>query len=180
MLRDVRGLVSILVPMIVVIMVGCTAGVSVNTDYDKTYDFSKLKTFKVQLGPTQSGTIAGTSPLVVQRVAKAVETELKSKGYKVADGDPDFVAVAHGGSEEKVDVEGWGYGGWWGAGGVDTYNYTEGALVIDIVDTTAQKAIWRGTGEDIIGDNAPTEVEVDQAVAKVLAGFPPGAAAPAK
>jgi hypothetical protein len=154
---------------------GCASSISVNTDYDKSYQFSKLKTFLIQLGPSKSGTIAGTSPLVVQRVAAAIETQLKSKGFTPAEGEVDFIAVAHGGSQEKVGVEEWGYGGWWGAGNVDVYNYKEGSLVIDMVDYATKKAIWRGVGEGIVGDKAPDEAKVNEVVAKVLQGFPPAA-----
>jgi hypothetical protein len=155
------------------IMVGCSAGISVNSDYDKAYDFSKLKTFKVQLGPANSAAIAGVSPLTAQRVGKAIEAELTAKGYKKAGDDADFVAVAHGGTQEKVSEGSWGYEGYWD-GPVDSFVYTEGALVIDMVDLKTNRAIWRGVGKEIIGDEEPTEGKIDEAVGTVLNNFPPG------
>ena len=161
-------------------MVACSAGVSVNTDYDKAYDFSKLKTFKVQLGPAQSASIAGVSPLTSQRVAAAIEAELKAKGFQKAEGDAaDFVAVAHGGTQEQVSEGNWGYAGYWD-GPVDSFVYTEGAIIVDMVDLASGKAIWRGVGKDIVGDEEPSEAKIDEAVGTVLSDFPPGINAGAK
>ena len=161
-------------------MIGCSAGVSVNTDYDKAFDFRSIKTFKVQLGPAQSASIAGVSPLTGQRVQAAIESELKAKGYQKAAGtDADFVAVAHGGTQEEVSEGNWGYAGYWD-GPVDSFTYTEGALVIDMVDLKSNKAIWRGVGKDIVGDEEPSEAKIDEAVGTVLNDFPPGVNAGAK
>jgi hypothetical protein len=42
-----------------------------------------------------------------------------------------------------------------------------------MVDFASKKAIWRGVGEDIIGDQPPDEVKVNQTVGQVLTNFPP-------
>ena len=63
----------------------------------------------------------------------------------------------HVGAQDKVDVQSWGYGygygpgryhgTWGGGGGIETYNYTEGTLIIDIVDASSKQLVWRGTAQ---------------------------------
>ena len=63
---------------------------------------------------------------------------------------PDFRVAVHFGSREKVQVTDWGYGyapsrRYYGGGGVDVYTYTEGTLILDVVDATSEQLLWRGS-----------------------------------
>jgi hypothetical protein len=54
-------------------------------------------------------------------------------------------------------------------------SYTVGTLVVDMFDTRTKRAVWSAMAEDTI-PNTPEEInaDIDAAVAKMFAGFPPG------
>jgi hypothetical protein len=152
------------------------SSVSTNYDYDTSYDFAKLKTYRWADIPSK----ADANPLVVQRVGAAVERELKAKGYSPAEGAPDFLVATYVGRQSRIQVTDWGYGygprGAWYGGGVDVYQYEEGSLIVDIVDARSKQLVWRGTATSIIDPGATPEERterINEAVAKIFEDFPP-------
>lgn len=78
---------------------------------------------------------------------------------------------------------GWGPGwgpGWGYAGGWDTSYiraYTVGTLSVDMFDARTKRAIWNGTAESTVhSDPAKQAADIDFAVQKMFAAFPPGSA----
>jgi hypothetical protein len=175
---------SIMTVAVIIGLISCSS-VSVSTDYDQSVNFSQYKTYKWG-GADNPNDVLQKNQLILQRVYNAIDTALLAKGFTKVESDPDFVAYPHAGTQEKTDVTSWGYGygGWWGAGGyggyrggnIDVTQYTEGTLFIDMVDNKKKKLIWRGTGSGIVNPpSSPQESaeKVNNAVAKVLEDFPP-------
>jgi hypothetical protein len=163
-----------------ILLVGC-APISTNFDYDVNWDYDLLKTYQLLTPPADSA----INSLSRDRVTNAINSELIARGYTKDDASPDFLVAYHGGSQDKIEVSDWGYtyagrGSYYGYGGrrtaVDVYQYQEGSLIIDIVDTETHKLIWRGTARKVLDTN-PTPEErtatVNAAVAKILEAFPP-------
>ena len=156
-------------------LLGCSS-VSTNYDYDMSYDFAKLKSYRW----AEIASRAESNPLVVQRVSAAVDAQLKAKGYTPAGGQADFLLMAHVGRQDRIQVTdwGWGYGpraAWYG-GGVDVYQYEEGSLIVDVADARTQQLVWRGSATSIIDPNATPEERterINEAVAKMFEEFPP-------
>jgi hypothetical protein len=77
-----------------------------------------------------------------------------------------------------------GLGGYGGSGwvGPETYatQYTQGTLILDIVDAGTKKLTWRGSAQANLGSNpspgASTDKKIKQATDKILDRFPPKAA----
>lgn len=68
---------------------------------------------------------------------------------------------------------GYGYGsGYRGSYGATT-TYTEGTLVIDIIDATTDDLVWRGSAVSPINDMAYDRKDIQRAVEKILKEFPP-------
>ena len=158
-----------------VLLFACSS-VSTNYDYDTSYDFAKLKTYRWADIPSQ----ADANPLVVQRVGAAVEAQLKAKGCAQADGAPDFLVATYVGRRTRIQVTDWGYGygphARWYGGGLDVYEYEEGTLIVDIVDARSKQLVWRGTATRIIDPEITPEERterINEAVAKVFEDFPP-------
>ena len=159
-----------------VLLFACSS-VSTNFDYDTSYDFSKLKSYRWADIPSR----AEANPLIVQRAGAAVEAQLKAKGYVPAEGQPDFLVATHVGRQSKIQVTEWGYGygpraAWYGGGGVDVYQYEEGSLIVDIVDARTKQLAWRGTATAVIDPDATPEERterINEAVSKVFEDFPP-------
>lgn len=159
-------------------LISCS-GISTNADYDPGFDFSTLKTFGFLPVPSD----AGLDQLSADKVGNALKTQLTAKGYTDSK-DADFGIAMHFGKQQKTDVTSWGYGwgGWgmWGGGNIDVNQYEEGTLIVDFVSMKDKKMIWRGTAKGALADNPNVEQKtksINDAVAKMLAGFPPGSKA---
>jgi hypothetical protein len=129
---------------------------------------------------------AGIDSLVVQRVKKAVNAELQAKGLMMTSDNPDFLIAQHLGTKDKVQVRNLGYdygprrgywgGDWGGPGGVSTYEYEEGSLILDFVDAKSKKMIWRGAANaEVQNIDTPEKREklISEAVHEILKKFPP-------
>ena len=157
--------------------VSCASVYDVKHDYDKQVNFANLKTYDWMAVPEK----AGVDSLVVERVKNAVNTELKAKGLMITSSNPDFLIAQHLGKKDKVQVTDWGYdyayyGDYWGPGGVSTYEYEEGSLILDFVDAKSKKLIWRGSAKAEVQDiNTPGKSEklINEAVKEILKQYPP-------
>ena len=68
---------------------------------------------------------------------------------------------------------GWGWGGGWDSSYVRAY--TVGTLVVDMFDARTHRAIWSGVAESTVRrDPARQVADLDFAVQKMFAAFPPG------
>jgi hypothetical protein len=58
-------------------------------------------------------------------------------------------------------------------------SFTVGTLLVDMFDTQTKRAVWSSVAEGTV-PSKPEQVnqKIDQAVAKMFAGFPPGSAPP--
>jgi hypothetical protein len=150
--------------------------------WDKQYDFSKVKTFKWQAPASPS--LAEKDPFMHNFIQSAIETKLTEAGLTKTDGMPDVYVTYHGSTENEVQLQSdsFGYGigaygtGAWGmhgygfAGPVSTttrvVNYEKGTLVVDLWDPTQKQLVWRGTVDGILisDDKAKMQKELTKAI----------------
>ena len=160
-------------------LAGCST-ISVNQDYDPSYDFSKLKTF----GFIPITEEAGIDQLNATRLGDAIKANLTAKGYTLSE-NSDFGIALFFTKDTKTSIQstgygygyGYGYRGYGGMGG-STYvtQYEEGTLVIDFVDMAKQELVWRGVGTGALSDSPSVEERtenINNAVSQILAQFPP-------
>lgn len=158
-------------------LVGCSP-ISVKTDYDSEVDFAKYKTLKWMPRSEKGGrdTVHDNS-LLDNRIKRAVDRELKTKGYEVIDsGRADVLLAYHVGVRERVDVSTVGYGYWRGRyHGRTRYveRYKEGTLIIDFVDPEMKQLVWRGAATGVIGSMEESEERINDSVAKIFEKYPP-------
>jgi hypothetical protein len=150
---------------------------NVTTDYDRQADFAGFKTFRFM-----EGNRVGNS-FVEKRIQTAVTRELEAKGIAMSQERADVLVVFYGrmSVERHVDVTSGGYAGRWGRWGMGTSSATVrdipvGSLIVDLVDAASKELVWRGTASDTVGDPDKSEKLINEAVAKMFAGFPPGPA----
>ncbi len=178
------------------LLAGCASQPKVLSDYDKSADFGKYRTFGFV---TQVGADSTEfRSLAVQTMQTAATRQMEMRGYTRSD-TPDLVINFTGKIEEKADVEsvpapyygpGWGYGGFYGApyggwGGpqqVTTRRYNVGTLVMDIVDREKRQAVFQGSISDVITKEMMEnrEAAINGAVTRTFAKYPfvAGQAAP--
>jgi len=166
-------------------LAGCS-GVSYNSDYDPTIDFSGFQTYVWATPPQDAGpNPRGVDQISERRIASAVDAQLAEKGYRLIEyGEPDFVVNFILTTQQKVDYttynSGWGYYGYYGGGvGVShttAREWTEGTLLIDVIDVKEQDLAWRGWANGALSENLTPEQKtqrVNEVVGKILEKFPP-------
>jgi hypothetical protein len=116
-----------------------------------------------------------------------MEAGLVRRGYVVADSAPDFEIAFYASARDKLDVTYWDYGyvsrpGWWrGWGprwsGPTLTEYTEGSIVIDVIDARSRELLWRGHGVSVVSEEPQEYLKaLRQTVRAILDRFPRRAA----
>jgi len=168
-----------------VLAAGCSS-MEFNHDWDRDANFSSYSTYAWLNVPTN--TVGGSvktartkNTLLDKRIKSAVDREMKAKGLTVDTESPDLLAAYHVGVEDKVNVTDWGYRysyDYWGWGGrnIDVYQYTEGTLIVDLIDAQTKELVWRGAATATLDENPSPEkadARIQQAVEGILANYPP-------
>lgn len=162
-----------LIAMTACMLLAACSTMRANIDYDPTYDFSKVKTYNWIPNPK----IAQSDELFDKHFRKVMDEKLSAKGYSVDESNPDVLIAYHGGVESKVDVTNWGYRypGWYG--GVEVYQYDEGTLIVDFVESASKNLIYRSTVSAEMdrrnSDFEKRQKRIAEAVEKILKSFPP-------
>jgi hypothetical protein len=140
----------------------------VNTDYDKSYDFSKIKTYA-----WKEGKPAG-NPLMAQRIVNAIDYHLSMNGYQKVDSNPDMFVSYYASTKEEVEIREWGYGRWGMNRSVDVYKVLVGTVIVDLIDAAENKLFWRGVASDTVSDKPEkNEKKINKAAEKMFKEFPP-------
>jgi hypothetical protein len=136
------GLLGILLGMLVV----SASAQDVQSDYDRSFRFSELKTFSFA---TQRR--GATDPLAADslndgRIRNGLESQLTANGFRVETTRPDFVIAYYVTTKNKLNVQDYGYGPprWFGSRDIRVNQDTEGTLMVDFIDARTNQVIWRG------------------------------------
>jgi len=175
------------------ILCGCSS-VKVTTDYDHSVPFGSYHTYAFE--PPKDA--PALSPTADSALRASLREKLAERGIREVSRDekPDLAVVPHVKLQQKYSVEqyttwGYGYGAWpyyggyygvW-SGAPTTYNtitsYTEGTLILDFVDASRQKLVYRGIGSATVsGDTENNAKKIAEAVKKIVAKFPAPQPAP--
>ena len=167
--------------------IGCAPGIKVSTDYDRAADFSLYRTFTI----TDISKNGEVSELNAKRITNAIRDNLQKKGFKETDSvAADLLINAVTMTKLKMTVTAnsnfYGYGGmyrpytYYGAGvgmantTYTTNEYVDGSLMIDVVNNKEKKLLWQGIGNAEIDKTIDNPDRfINDAVTKVMAGFPP-------
>jgi len=156
----------------ILIMSGCSS-VTVNSDYDKSIDFTQYKTLEFLGWAEESNKILNRFDQ--ERIENAFRQEFMKRGFSVVESGGDITISLFLVVDQKTSVTaytnhmnagGWGYGAGWGwhggYGGVgmgtsttsySENDYLEGTMVIDVFDTKSKKLVWESVGQKTIDDN---------------------------
>jgi len=170
------------------ILLGCAT--TANVDYREGYDFSTIHNIRI-MAPTQPGTTDTriNSPLVEERIRKAITDHLLAHGFEIVDGQADadltWQVTARSGLESRDSGFSLGFGTFgrhsavglgYGFPAYDVDSYDEGVLTVDVLDTRDKTLLWRGSGSRRLVDGATPQTlttTVQELVDEVLANFPP-------
>ncbi|TPV31437.1 DUF4136 domain-containing protein [Paucihalobacter ruber] len=165
--------------IIVLTILSSCSSVKTTSDYDKSVNLSDYKTF----GFTKESKELPTNDLVKNRILNAISSNLKSKGLTESD-NPDMLVDLGLKTKEKTDYQSTNYdmGGYYGRrwrvgtsiGTTNTreINYTEGTLVINLVDAKKDQLLWMGSGTSVVSDKSVKEENITAGINKILSSFP--------
>ncbi|MBV9960154.1 MAG: DUF4136 domain-containing protein [Acidobacteria bacterium] len=120
---------------------------SVQTDFDRSFDFSKLKSFNFIIQQRRAADPLAQDSLNDGRIRAALEAELMANGYRrESAGRPDFALAYYVTTQSKYDVQDYGYGAprWFARRDIRVNQYTEGTLLVDVIDPVTGQLVWRG------------------------------------
>lgn len=170
-------ILSVLLAVGLVVLVGGCSSMTTNYDYDPTADFTTFTSYAWMGRDAASGQVRA-GDMTDKRIRAAVDYQMEQKGMTIDTDAPDLLVAYYAGVESKVDVTDWGYryyGGWYGRD-VDVYQYDEGSIVLDMVDTSTNELAWRGVVSDVVsGQQSPEQRQqhINEAAAVLLSNFPP-------
>ena len=164
-------------------------------------NLSGLRTFRVLNAPQRRADapqLSQDDPMLDNSITNRalrqdLVQDLQAKGYTTDTSNPDFVVAYYAGTKEKMDTTYWNpdpfwrYGyrgfryGWawpyygWAAPypAMSVQEYTEGTVIVDVVDPRTRELLWRGQGVAEVSDNPTTYAnELGKSVAAILKKFP--------
>ena len=175
------------------LITACSPQLKVTQDYDKSVNFSQYKSFAMDTFRVTSS----ISQLNQNRILTSIRDEFVKKGLTETASNPDLLIHVSAIVKDKQSLSsntsytggyGYGYGGYyrpygWGGGMGSSYttysvdDYKDGSLIIDVVDSKTKNLLWEGIGNKEIDKPASDpDAAIKDAVAKILANYPPGAA----
>ena len=180
----------------------CAPAVRVRTSVAPDAQLSGLKTFRVLNAPQRRAdapALPANDPMLDNSITnRALRQDLvrdfQAKGYAFDRENPDFVVAYYAGTKEKMDTTYWApepmwryrywgrpywawpwYGGYYdGLGPIaQVQEYTQGAVIVDVVDPKTNQLLWRGQGTATVSDDPKQYAkELAETVAAVLKKFP--------
>ena len=160
---------------LVLIFLSSCASVSVSSDYDSKTDFSKYKTFAFYKKGIDKSKI---SDIDKKRILRAIESELIAKGMTKSS-NPDLLVSIFAKSQKRVDV----YNNHWRPHYYGSYywrnnysKYTEGTLLIDLIDKEGKELLWQGVGKGVLSTSKKVEkkeARINEFVAEIMKIYPP-------
>jgi uncharacterized membrane protein len=179
------------------LLVAVTAafGMSVKSDYEKSFDFSRLHTFVFKTDRASNDPLS-TNTLEAGRIQNALVAQLEANGFSQSPQNPDFIVAFYSRTKQKTQVRstgfgpgigpgfgfgrgfGWGYGvpyraRWRYGYGPDlwTTTYTQGCVMADIIDARTNALVWRGAVKDTVNGIGQSEKQTDQAARGLVKQF---------
>lgn len=107
-----------------------------------------------------------------QVIGGEIRRAFEARGYVYNDKNADFNVVYYANARERIEINNTGYYGYYGSC-CNVYEYTEGTVVIDVVDPSNKQLMWRGNAVAEVSDNPGKYLkEQRKAVRAIVSRFP--------
>jgi hypothetical protein len=187
----------------VVLLAACASSPPVpEVDFKPDYNFFAVQkiAFYDESGLVTGNSPIPLSDMQRDRIDTALATALRNKGYEILDerdaGQAQLLISWTLITNDKTDVRtyevpamgvGVGYGGYRGYNAYSMYNcwgctqtevsvrnYTEGTFIVDMIDPTLKKSVWRSTIQSrLTGKHEKDQDKYNSVAASIFASFPP-------
>ncbi|MEI9920955.1 MAG: DUF4136 domain-containing protein [Bacteroidota bacterium] len=176
--------------LILLWMFGCSPGVHV--DRDETVNMSTFQTYKfVDDEPNPDPNPLYRSSLLDNAIHSEIARQLEKRALNEDNRHPDVLIAYHTFTQQKQQsvnnyypmmYGGWGWRyyplglspypyGYWN-GYQQTYQYTEGTLIVDVINAKTKVLVWRGSVSDAVSDPSDLHRKAVKAVDQVFTKFP--------
>ena len=141
---------TLIVSLLLIAAAHCSAGQaqaqSVQSDYDRSFNFSNLKTFGFAVQRRSAADPLAGDTLNDARIRTAIESQLLVNGFRTETASPNFVIAYYVTTKDKLNVQDYSYGPprFWGRRDIRVDQYSEGTLMVDFIDVKTNQVIWRG------------------------------------
>lgn len=164
---------------LLLLLTGCASNVV--TDYDSSTVFGNYSSWAFA---PEKGT--GFVSLDASRAESAIERELNRKAMRRLDPDEADLLVSYRVEDvERLDSSGFSYGLGFGrrsfAWGLSVpppvREITEGKLIVELVDRSTGRVVWRGASQRYLNENQSPERRrtlIDEVVTEMFSKYPPG------
>ena len=170
------------ISVLALLLTACASGPTIVANTNPGTDFSAFKTYNFfqPLGTDRAG---GVRTPLSSRLISSMNRELISRGMSLSD-SPDLLVDFVVSAEDRIDVRStpshtvhrshWnrGFSTW------PTYNttvrqYTEGSLIIDLIDPATNTLVGEGGAQNRISSTEFTQQQIDEIVSKVMSDLMP-------
>jgi hypothetical protein len=181
---------NIVLPIIALIffMTGCAV-----TDIDRDVNFNSYRKYAWKEPDVQVVNPIYESDLITKKIKNVVEDEFVKKGIVLVNNKPDFFVTYNIRKEKKQQTmnnySGMGFYPFWGLGwgwrmpymmgypyygGMMPYTreYTQGTLILDVVDAKSNKLVWRGSVSGNVDNVKNLQKQIEKGVRAILKKYP--------
>lgn len=166
----------------VLVLISSCSDLKVTADYDKDTDFSNYKTFNIM--HYEEGAVESTSlsMMTISFIEEAIIDELMKRGYTLSD-DPDLEVYYYVKLKDKTSYNTSGpsvgmyygspyyygyHGGYTYTGNIQSVDYTEGSLIVELVDAKMNKAVWQGIAVKSVTQESANQRAIQQIINRVF------------
>ncbi|MDH4090862.1 MAG: DUF4136 domain-containing protein [Cyclobacteriaceae bacterium] len=154
-----------LASLLLILLFSCSPAISVYNDYDHALNVSEYSTYhwKVSTEIEANQNPMYYNQLNDKRIKTAVDNAMTKKGYMLVADDPVLTLHYHIIVEDKsvfmVDPSQHLYSPYWMRDEMNAYQYQQGTLIIDLMDTRTNDLVWRGWAVAVLEDMRPESIE---------------------
>lgn len=171
------SLIAIKLVMVVALLAGCTTAPDVRIDKAPAANLSQYRTFSFydQLPTDRSN----YTTIVSQRLKQSTRDELERHGYQYSEHNPDLKVSFNVRVTDRQELRSYPTNGGIfirraGFQDVETVNYRQGTVSIDLVDNHMKSLVWQGIADGRVDDRMIEEPgkAIDSVVKQIFIGFP--------
>lgn len=142
---------------------------TVQTDYDRSFNLAKLKTYAFYQQERKPGDPLAASPINDRRIHDALDTQLKANGLTPNE-QPDFWIAYFVTTKSGLDIQDNRMGVLRRMGSINVSQVTEGTIVVMFIDSGTKQEVWRGYAS---GPITPKDLDKDvkKGVTKLIQKF---------
>ena len=186
----------ILYTLLIVFILPACSSLDVTNNYDKSVDFKNFSTYS--LFPWDTHNDKAINDYDKYTIISSIKDEMESRGYAYVETNGDLIVSLFVVLQNKTSYQAYtthyggyaGYGGGWGYYGspwaygygwgpgyssttVQSTNYKQGTLIIDIFQLDNKKLIWQGIGSgEVIEDLDERDRKLPKRISQVFRKFP--------